>query len=162
MVAKIASMRPEDEADFLALAQAFYEHEHFVFDAAASSRMIRHLLANPQSGSVYLAWQGGQAVGYVVLTHGYSLEFGGPFVLLDEIFVLPGVQGTGLGKRLIDVAAAYCLENGFGYLRLEVQKKNARAVSVYQTYGFRTEDRYLMSLQIQSGAEADADHVDGR
>jgi len=148
MAAEIARMRPEDEPDFLALTCAFYQHERFVFDASASGRMVRHILSNPQVGAVYLARQDGRALGYLVLTHCYSLEFGGSFILLDEIFVLPEAQGTGLGKRLIDTASAYCRENGFGYLRLEVQKKNARAVDVYRTYGFRAEDRALMSLPV--------------
>jgi len=149
MAGDIARMRPEDEPDFLELTRAFYSHERFDFDPAATGRMVRHLLASPQVGAVYLARHNGRPAGYLVLTHCYSLEFGGPFVLLDEIFVLPEVQGTGLGKRLIDTAATYCRANGFGYLRLEVQKKNARAVEVYRTYGFRTEDRHLMSWEVR-------------
>ena len=151
MAAEIISMCLADEPDFLALTRAFYRHERFAFDPAASSRMARHLLANPHVGSVFLAREGGAAVGYMVLTHGYSLEFGGPFVLLDEIFVLPEARGAGLGKRLIGAAAAYCRENGFGYLRLEVQKKNVRAADVYRTCGFQTEDRYLMSWKTSPG-----------
>jgi len=148
MAVAIDRMKAEDESDFLELTRVFYGHEGFDFDPAASGRMVRYLLSNPQAGAVYLARQEGLAVGYMVLTHCYSLEFGGPFILLDEIFVLPEVQGTGLGRRLIDSAAAYCRENGLGYLRLEAQKKNIRAIGVYRAYGFRTEDRYLMSLPI--------------
>mgnify|MGYP001420728970 CR=1 FL=1 len=144
--ADIVKMRPEDEPDFLALTQAFYRHEAFDFDSAASGRMVQHILANPHVGAVYLARQAGRAVGYMVLTHCYSLEFGGAFVLLDEIFVLPEAQRTGLGKQLLDTASDYCRENSMGTLRLEVQKKNTRAIDVYRTCGFRTEDRYLMSL----------------
>ena len=145
----IACMRSEDEHDFLTLTQAFYRHEAFDFAPEASRRMVRHLLSNPGVGAVFLARQtDGRAVGYMVLTHCYSLEFGGPFVLLDEIFVLPEARGEGLGRRLIDAASDFCRERGIGYLRLEVQKKNARAVDVYRTYGFFTEDRHLMSLPI--------------
>jgi ribosomal protein S18 acetylase RimI-like enzyme len=149
MAVALDRMKSEDESDFLELTRVFYGHEGFDFDPAASGRMVRHLLSNPQVGVVYLARQDGHAVGYMVLTHCYSLEFGGPFILLDEIFVLPEVQGTGLGKCLIDSAVAYCRENGFGYLRLEAQKKNTRAIEVYRTYGFRTETRYLMSYPIR-------------
>ncbi|HNF99868.1 MAG TPA: GNAT family N-acetyltransferase [Pseudomonadota bacterium] len=66
--------------------------------------MVRHLLAKPEVGAVWLAWREGRAVGYLVLTRCFSLEFGGPFVLLDEIFVLPEARGDGLGRRLIDTA----------------------------------------------------------
>lgn len=149
MTAEIARVTAEDAPDFLGLMQAFYRHEQFDFDPVASGRMVRHLLENPQAGALYLARQAGRAVGYAALTLCYSLEFGGPFVLLDEIFVLPEAQGTGLGKQLIDVAAGYCRENGVGYLRLEVQRKNARASAVYRAYGFRTEDRDLMSWAVR-------------
>jgi ribosomal protein S18 acetylase RimI-like enzyme len=137
-------------AEALALMRAFYEHEDFTFCPEASAGMLRHLFAHPEDGAAYLARAGGRAVGYLVLTHCYSLEFGGPFVLLDEIFVLPEAQGAGVGKRLLDAAADYCRANGFGYLRLEVQKKNLRAIEVYREYGFRTEDRFLLSLPTQA------------
>lgn len=156
MALEIASMRAQDEEAFLELTRAFYLHEHFDFDPVASGRLVRHLLATPQTGAVWLAWREGRAVGYLVLTRCYSLEFGGPFVLLDEIFVLPEARGAGLGRRLIDTAAQYCRDTGAGYLRLEVQKKNARSVDLYRACGFRTEDRHLMSLPIageMSGAK---------
>lgn len=148
MADEIVSMRAQDEGVFLELTRAFYLHERFDFDPAASGRMVRHLLAKPEVGAVWLAWREGRAVGYLVLTRCFSLEFGGPFALLDEIFVLPEARGDGLGRRLIDTAAQYCRDTGVGYLRLEVQKKNARSVDIYRAYGFRTEDRFLMSLAV--------------
>jgi ribosomal protein S18 acetylase RimI-like enzyme len=148
MAVSIDSLRAQDEEAFLGLTRAFYEHERFSFDPDASWRMVRHLQSNPQLGSVWLVWRDGLAIGYLVVTLCYSLEFGGSFALLDEIFVLPEARGAGLGKRLIDTAAGYCRERGIGYLRLEVQKKNTRSVEIYSTYGFRTEDRFLMSLPV--------------
>lgn len=153
MAIEIVSMRARDEEAFLGLTRAFYAHERFDFDPAASGRMVRHLLANPQAGAVWLAWRDGCAIGYLVLTRCYSLEFGGPFVLLDEIFVLPEARGAGLGRRLLDTASQYCRDTGAGYLRLEVQKKNARSVDIYRAYGFRTEDRFLMSLPVRGGED---------
>ena len=88
---------------------------------------------------------------FLALTRCYSLEFGGPFVRLDEIFVLPEARGAGVGRRLLDTAAQYCREAGAAYLRLEVQKKIARSVDLYRAYGFRTEDRFLMSLDVSKG-----------
>ncbi len=145
---EIVRLGEEGVAEALGLMRVFYAHEGFDFDPEASGSMLRHLLAHPEVGTVYLARDGGRALGYLVLTRCYSLEFGGPFVLLDEIFVLPAAQGRGLGKRLLDTAAACCRESGSGYLRLEVQKKNLRAIEVYRTYGFRTEDRFLLSLPL--------------
>jgi ribosomal protein S18 acetylase RimI-like enzyme len=145
---EIAPLREGGLAEALGLMRVFYAHERFDFDPEASGRMLRHLLARPEVGAVFLAREAGRALGYLVLTRCYSLEFGGPFVLLDEIFVLPEAQGRGLGKRLLDTASAYCRASGFGYLRLEVQKKNLRALEVYRAYGFRTEDRFLLSLPV--------------
>lgn len=149
----VVPMRPEDLPDFLALTGLFYAEENFPFSSDDSARMASHLLDHPDVGAVFLARRDGRAVGYMVLTRCYSLEFGGPFVLLDEIFVAPSLQGTGLGRRLMDAATDYCREMGAGYLRLEVQKKNIRSVEVYRRYGFRTEDRYLMSLPVRRPTE---------
>lgn len=132
----------------LDLMRAFYAHEGFAFDRAASERLLRHLLARPETGAAFLARLGGRPAGYLVLTCCFSLEFGGPFVLLDEIFLLPEARGLGLGRRLLDVGAAYARDSGAGYLRLEVQKKNRRALEVYRAFGFRTEERFLLSLPV--------------
>jgi GNAT superfamily N-acetyltransferase len=139
MAAEIASMRAQDEAAFLELTRAFYSHERFDFDPAASGRMVRHLLAHPEVGAVWLARQGGRAVGYLVLTRCYSLEFGGPFVLLDEIFVLPEARGAGLGRRLIDVAAQYCRGHG------------GRLPAARGAEGKRPLRRYLSRLRLPYG-----------
>ncbi len=148
--AEVSIVRLDETAvlTVLALMRVFYAHENFVFDPDASGRMLRHLLAHPEQGAVFFARAAHSAVGYLVLTHCYSLEFGGPFVLLDEIFLLPDAQGKGLGKRLLDVAASYCRDHGADCLRLEVQKKNHRAINVYHEYGFRTEDRFLMTRPV--------------
>lgn len=146
MASEICPLAEKDVSLFLELTQAFYAHEGFDFDACASGRMARQLLADPALGAVFLAKDGCRPVGYMVLTHCFSFEFGGPFVLLDEIFVVPEVRKAGLGKRLIDCASAYCRQRGINYLRLEVQQNHARAIEVYRAYGFRTETRYLMSL----------------
>ena len=148
---EVSRLAEEGLEEALGLMRAFYAHEAFAFDPESSGRMLLHLLAHPAVGAVFLARGNGRALGYLVLTRCYSLEFGGPFVLLDEIFVLPEAQGRGLGKRLLDTAAAYCRESGSGYLRLEVQTKNLRALEVYRAYGFSTETRFLLSLPLSLG-----------
>lgn len=159
--ASVVPLAEERVPALLALMQAFYAHEGFVFNPAASGGMLRHLLDHPEVGAAFLLCEAQRAVGYLVLTRCYSLEFGGPFVLLDEIFLLPGAQGKGFGKRLLDAASAYCREHGAAYLRLEVQKKNGRAIDVYREYGFRTEERFLMSLPLGDGGRGVAGESNG-
>jgi ribosomal protein S18 acetylase RimI-like enzyme len=148
MSVEIVQMRSADESVFLALSQAFYRQEGFVFDAPRAARLVRQVLADPSIGVVFLARRGGVVVGYSIQTLSFSFEFGGRFVLLDELFVLPEAQGAGVGRRLIANAVDFCRKNGCGHLRLEVLERNARAIEVYRAAGFRQEARHLMTLPV--------------
>jgi GNAT superfamily N-acetyltransferase len=88
-------------------------------------------------------------VGYFVLTVGYSLEFGGIITLLDELFVRPGFQGHGMGKKALLEAGKISREYGARALRLEVDRENDRARKLYEKTGFIAHARDIMTLRVE-------------
>lgn len=99
--ADIGRLQAHELPALFELMRVFYEHERFTFDAEASERMLRHLLSHPETGAVYFVRDGVRSSGlHMVLTHCYSLEFNGPFVLLDEKFFCRP-------RRNADLASAY-------------------------------------------------------
>lgn len=145
---EIGNILPEDTDDFFELARTFYAHEKLPFDSAAMQNILAQLWDQPQRGAVFLAKADGHAIGYLVLTHCFSLEFGGGYVLLDEIFVLPDHRGRGIGRRLLDYAADYSRAQGSDVLRLEVKFENLKAKQVYEKFGFQAESRTLMRINV--------------
>lgn len=59
---------------------------------------------------------------------------GGGVVMLRQLYVLPSLQGRGIGGMLLDEIIESFPEAH--RIRLEVEEKNARAVAFYQANGF--------------------------
>jgi len=57
---------------------------------------------------------------------------------LKKIFVAGSSQGKGIGKQLMDAMLAHDRLTDTRTVYLDVYKENRKAVSLYETYGFRT------------------------
>lgn len=108
-------------------------------------RAMEYLLTRPESGGVWFLEAAGELAGYVVVTACFSLEFGGSFGLLDELYLLPGFRGRGLGSAALGFAGEWCRAHGCEALRLEVDLANERALGLYRRAGFETHHRDLMT-----------------
>ena len=77
-----------DEELLIALMREFYAEDRIDFDDARVRRGVDALLADPRNGEVLL-WldEAGEVVGYAVIAMGFSLEQGGHFMLLDELYL---------------------------------------------------------------------------
>jgi len=143
-----ATFRPatRDDLDVLvALMRDFYAHERIRFEPDVARAAMRGLLEDASHGRVWLVVDADGPAGYVVLTLGYSLEYGGRDAFLDEIFLVERLRGQRLGERAIEIAEATCRELGVRALHLEVERENTRAQSLYRRLGFADHDRYLMT-----------------
>jgi GNAT superfamily N-acetyltransferase len=139
---------PSDRPLLLTLIRGLYDCEHIPFDAARVGAALDDLMADPALGRAWIAEQGGVAVGYAVLTLGYSLEFGGRFALLDELFVEERHRGAGVGRQVLDRIAETCRALGLRALRLEVERSNRVARELYRKAGFETQDRDFLTLRL--------------
>jgi GNAT superfamily N-acetyltransferase len=122
------------------------------FDAARARRATETLLTEPEFGGAWTISLDGALddalAGYLVVLLGYSLEFGGRFGLLDELFVAESHRRRGLGIEALEFAGRECRARGWQALRLEVGQKNDRAISLYRRSGFQMHDRFLMTKWI--------------
>jgi GNAT superfamily N-acetyltransferase len=118
------------------------------FDERVGREALERLLDSPDFGQVWLLQLDAEPAGYVVLTFGYSLEFGGRDAFVDELFVAEGMRGHGLGSHAIEFASETCRALGIRALHLEVDHDNPRAQSLYRRSGFVDHDRYLMTRRL--------------
>lgn len=135
-----------DVSAVLALMRDFYAEEHLVFDEIVTPRAVHELLAEPALGTLLLFTHAGSVIGYLVLTHGFSLEFHGRYALLDELYLTPAVRGRGWGRHALAVAATTARTAGVACLRLEVNHASLRARSVYLKSGYQDNRRDLLTL----------------
>jgi len=103
------------------------------------------VLADPQRGAVFLLRAEGELAGYFALTSGVSLEFGGPYLLLDELYLREPFRGKGRGRLAMDFIEDYARQAGSGALRLEVHDCNERAKDLYRRRGFLDDRRWIFT-----------------
>ncbi|HEX8355566.1 MAG TPA: GNAT family N-acetyltransferase, partial [Pyrinomonadaceae bacterium] len=101
------SFRVADATDvdtLLAMMRGLYEHERIAFDEAAARAALGQLLADDSCGVAHLILFGAEVAGYLVLTFGFSLEFGGRDAFVDELFVREEFRGRGAGAAALRFA----------------------------------------------------------
>ncbi|MGH7596898.1 MAG: GNAT family N-acetyltransferase [bacterium] len=122
-----------------------YEHDHLPFDEAAARQAMEKILQDHSLGRVWLIQDGEQAIGYVVLTLGYSLEYHGRDAFIDEIYIRESHRGKGIGIQIIQFVEEVCRELSVRALHLEVERANIKAQAFYHKAGFEDHDRYLLT-----------------
>ena len=139
---------PGDVARLVELMVEFYAETGHPCDPARAAIAFDELVRDPLLGRVWLLDQDGAAVGYAVLTLGYSLEYGGRDAFVDDLFVQVPYRARGLGKAAIVEAKRTCLELGVRALHLEVGRDNHVAREIYRKAGFLDHDRLLLTLPL--------------
>ena len=133
----------EDVDRLLPLVAAFHAEMGFDTDADHQTQAIAPLLSGSPHGAIWLIGPRRAPVGYIVLTFGWSVEFGGLDAIVDEIFIRPAVRGRGMGQDALSSIAKAMKEGGLRALHLEVDRTDETAQRFYQRARFVARDRYM-------------------
>lgn len=144
---------PEHAELLVEMMREFYAHERLAWDEEAARQGLGALLGDASLGEAWLVRRGGAPAGYFVLAAGFSLEFRGRYLLLDELYVREEHRGSGLGRRAVEQAEEACRARGMHALRLEVERRNTGARTFYGIVGFQDHDRDLLTKWIDPAAE---------
>ncbi len=139
---------PAHRADLgilVALMGEYYLFDDIPFDEQTAKSAVRELLDRCDLGRAWLIRSEERPVGYVFLTFGFILEFGGRDAFIDEVYLIPGHRGKGIGALTLAFIEDQARALGLRALRLEVSKGNVRALGLYQKAGFQVHDRLLMT-----------------
>ncbi len=117
----LRTMTPENLDAVMAIEQAVYSHPW-------SRGNFRDSL-NPLFDAQCL-WLGDELLGYFLAMHGVEEMH------LLNITVAPARQGEGWGHMMLDALSLISRNVGAQTLWLEVRQSNARALQVYERYGF--------------------------
>lgn len=129
--------------------QEFYEYDGHPFDEATVRTTLAKILNDNSLGRVWLIQQDNQAIGYIVLTFGYSLEYRGRDAFIDEFYIRESHRGQGVGVKSIQFIESVCPSLKIKALHLEVERENTIAQSFYRKVGFTDQNRYLMTKWIK-------------
>ena len=125
------------DVDVLAdLMQAFYAEAGFGLAHDRAAQAFRALLEDPRLGHVWLAEREQRPIGHLVLTLGFSMEFGGPRGFVDDFFVLPNERGNGVGAAILAKVKEECAALGVRCLTVETGLEGHPARRLYVRAGF--------------------------
>ena len=136
-------------ADLLSMMSAFAHDQGFAFDIERTGRNVRNLLSNPAFGEIWLVRAVPQVFGYLVVTLGFSFEFGGHDSFLDEIYIIPEKRGQGIGGRSLAFSQQVAYRLGATTMHLEASGRRDRAVRFYTHHGFLDRGYRLLSKPLQ-------------
>jgi ribosomal protein S18 acetylase RimI-like enzyme len=132
----------------LGFMREYYAFDHLLFDGQIARAALEKFLSDGSLGRVWLIQDGGTAIGYLVLTLGYSLEYGGRDAFIDEVYIRASHRGRGIGQSALQFAEDVCRSLGVRVIHLEVERTNTNAHALYRKAGFVDHDRYLMTKRI--------------
>jgi ribosomal protein S18 acetylase RimI-like enzyme len=119
-------------------------------DVGLTLGALQTLVDDASLGRVWVVEVNGEAVGYAILTLGYSLEFHGRDAVIDELYLVERYRGRGLGTAVLGLIEGACRVLGVRALHLEVERTNVGAQRFYHRLGFQDHDRYLLSKRLDT------------
>jgi GNAT superfamily N-acetyltransferase len=139
---------PADTDTLLQLMREYYQFDHLPFDEQTARAALGKFIGNSALGRLWVICHAGETVGYLILTLGFSFEFGGYDAFIDEVYIRESQRGRGIGKIALQITEEECRRLGVRALHLEVERENTNARALYRKVGFVDHDRYLLTKRI--------------
>lgn len=143
MSAAFTLAKPEHLEQLLSLVAAFHAEEGITLSDEARRKGIAPLLDGIPHGLAYLIGPARAPIGYVIITLGWSVEFGGLDAIIDEIYVRPGVRGRGIASEALLALPSALSGGGVKAIHLEVDRDNAVAQKLYARAGFKPREKFM-------------------
>ena len=128
----------------------FYAETKTPFNADKMASAFDGILKDENIGRVWIIQRAGLTVGYAVLTVGFSMEYGGRDAFIDDLFIKKEHRGSGLGRTMMETILIECRNRDVRAIHLEVGRNNIVAKELYRRFGFRDNDRQLLTLRLES------------
>jgi GNAT superfamily N-acetyltransferase len=136
---EIRPAREDEIEEMLPLIRAYCEFYETEPDDEGLRSMFRTLINDPSQGAVFIARDGGSAVGFASLDWKWSSLKAARIGFLEDLFVDSAARGKGIADALIEACAERCRELGMPALQWETAPDNHRAQQVYNRTGADSE-----------------------
>ncbi|GGE22741.1 hypothetical protein GCM10011360_09040 [Primorskyibacter flagellatus] len=135
---------PDDLTRLLPLVRAFHEEAGIPVDEDARLAALTPLLEGSPHGAAWLIGPARAPIGYVVISFGWSVEFGGMDGFVDELYIRPSVRGRGLGTEVLTHLPKTLSATGLKAIHLEVSRVAIKTQEAYKRAGFQPRHDYLL------------------
>jgi GNAT superfamily N-acetyltransferase len=132
---EVRPARTDEIEEMLPLIRAYCEFYETEPDDQGLRSMFETLISEPSQGAIFIARDGGRAVGFAALDWKWSSLKAARIGYLEDLFVDPEARGRGIADALIEVCAERCRELGMPALEWLTAPDNHRAQKVYNRTG---------------------------
>ncbi|MCI0764422.1 GNAT family N-acetyltransferase [Bacillus sp. TL12] len=129
----------EGLADVFNNYRMFYRQESNVEGAKI---FLRNRIEREES-IIFVAVEDGKYLGFTQLYPSFSSISMKELWILNDLFVQEGKRGAGIGKKLLEAAKTFALENGAKGLKLQTEIDNISAQRLYAENGYLRDNRYF-------------------
>ncbi|AVO39523.1 GNAT family N-acetyltransferase [Pukyongiella litopenaei] len=148
MSASLHLAGPGDLDRLTGFVAAFHDEMGIRQDAATRQDALAPLLDGSPYGAAYLIGPARSPIGYVIVTFGWSVEFGGMDGFVDEIWLRPAVRRRGIATEVLSELPKALAGAGVKALHLEVDRDDEAAQRIYLRAGFRPRERYMLMSRV--------------
>lgn len=133
----------------MTLIREYYAYDGHEFIETKVQAALKEIFNNSTLGKVWLISWNDEVIGYLILTFGFSVEFGGRDAFVDEFYIREAYRGKGLGRKAIEFVEETARKLGVKAVHLEVNRSNTNSQEVYRKLGFKDRDYYLMTRLLE-------------
>lgn len=144
MSAALHLAKPDDLDRLTGLVAAFHAEQGIEQTDAARRAGLAPLLEGIPHGAAYLIGPARAPIGYVIVTFGWSVEFGGMDAFIDELYLRRAVRRRGIATEVLISLPKALADAGVKGLHLEVDREDEPAQRLYARAGFRARERYML------------------
>ena len=140
---------PDDIEKLLPMVAALHEETGVPSNDDHRREAVVPLLEGAPHGAIWLIGPRRAPVGYICVSFGWSIEFGGLEGRIIEVFVRHAVRGRGMGTEAVYDIAKALKQGGVNALHLQVAPEDERNRRLFARAHFveRT-DELLMTLPL--------------
>ena len=143
-----APVQPEHRAALEEIVRSYYAFDGHIYDPVEQGPALDALATGAPNGYAWLIREGDEIAGYLVISTGFSIEYGGCDGFIDELYLAEPFRDRGLGAEIMDFAERAATGLGIRHLHLEVERHNKRARRLYERRGYENHDRTLMTKRL--------------
>lgn len=132
----IRRVRESDVSAVVALVHELAEYERAAHECHLTDEQLRAALFAEQPALFgHVAEVDGEVVGFALWFLNFSTWRGVHGIYLEDLYVRPGLRGSGLGKALLTELARECVARGYQRLEWWVLDWNEPSIGFYKKLG---------------------------
>jgi GNAT superfamily N-acetyltransferase len=132
-------------ADFETVAPLFDQYRQFynqASDLESAKEFIKNRLERRESVIFYVCDEAGEGIGFAQLYPSFSSISMKRLWVLNDLFVTPSARKSSLGRALLQKALEFSKETKAKGLTLKTAVDNIPAQKLYETEGWKREDKF--------------------